>query len=136
MSLAGRPSFPVQTRCNHLFTSHCHTLALIRLFSHSLVTLLLVNISSHPLSYSPRSIGGFNVNTTVSNATWRGNNFSGSGSFMGNRFTATGTFTAPSTVSGKRCSAPVLHAVHWPHSATGQVCNPTRGCTSFSGQTR
>ena len=43
------------------------------------------------LSHTRRSIDGFPVNTTVTGVTWKGNNFSGRGSFMGNSFTATGS---------------------------------------------
>jgi hypothetical protein len=88
-----------------------------------------------PLCSPLFSLGGFNVNTTVNNATWKGNNFSGSGSYMGNKFTATGTFTAPSTVSGQHLHPPPPTPLSL-ISPPGQVCNPTRGCTSFNGQTR
>jgi len=73
----------------------------------STCTLALSKLSSetHCLVVS---LGGFNVKTSVNNATWKGNNFSGSGSYMGNKFTATGTFTAPSTVSGQFRAALLL----------------------------
>ena len=73
----------------------------------STCTLALSKISSETHCVVV-SLGGFNVNTSVNNATWKGNNFSGSGSYMGNKFTATGTFTAPSTVSGQFRAALLL----------------------------